>query len=1172
MEELNPIKTPQIDLQNSVEPASVFSNFKNEKQKEIYQALLGLSETAGLRLGGIYAGIVRTLSDKGHPDRLSQAAQSIRELANLIPRFKEGIILPEPTNKLESVLNKANWNALRLLIGVQVSKPIPQDIETVIESVASILNRSNNSDIIADQLVGSHPDRSELPAYLQKGFVKEWVRLQRWFTSLSHYPDVKNSTELVSDNEFEKNFLFFEDLLYRTICHIPFFQPLPEIDKLLKLERPTQEDVQSLARIISHPKQKEYFFNQCSNPEWISPLNKSGAFSRPQEPLRENGGVMFVPWPESKYLARMASQKPKEVFDIVQGLESDNQTVLYDFVDCALKSPLNIAIKYVDLVDRKKWLNSPYSLSLPNQVAELMEMLAEGGRVKEALRLARVLFNLQVDPPIKTSEDESDPLYRIQRDARPYYDEWNFSEIIKRKSSTLVKADPVGAFGLFSSILRQAIELEGKVNKEEDSFYEYSHIWRPNLEQSRNTSTDSKNCLLTRIIELIKEYKDEDDILQGFLGVIQKHNKYALFRRVEMYLYNLRLDLFQKEAEEILADKKVIVSYNLRREYLPLLASRFDSLSDEAKEKIMEAIKVGPNFTKSEHMSEEQFVAIQEDWYGLYVANIKDFLPSDMVKKYEDIVARRGEIKDHDGEIKTWEGGNESPITVEDFIVLNHADAIDFLNKYKSPDDFTSHHGVYGLGSVFAKAVNEQPEKYVDITKLFLKDSLRPVYVYHFISGIKDAMRNNKDFDWVPVIEFFYDLVVTHKEDDQLAEANPHEQDWKSVKMSTADLLGTVLGGGLKNEIPISLRPKVWDILKVLGNDPDPTKEYEEKQLATTFDPIGVAVNSIRGEAINAMVNYGLWVIRLNTSSEPHMTPELAEELNNHLDTHVDSSLAVRSVYGRRIPNLIFLSKEWVKNKKDEIFPDKSSPDQFKAAFVALISNQVYSDVFNLLKDKYSAAIALLDSEKDTKYRSVDINERLPHHLIIIYINYPEHDDLIDNFFLNAPVTARAQAIGFVGRNALSDIQAFEKDKYKLAKNRLITLWQRRIKAQKDALTTSEELKEFGWWFENSPFDKKVTISLMLETLDATKGEIDGAYQIVETLEGYVPDFPLESIKILKLLVNAEKDYEISYKMDSYKAIIRKAKESGDSIAADVADEVINDLGAKGFIDLRNLL
>jgi hypothetical protein len=251
-------------------------------------------------------------------------------------------------------------------------------------------------------------------------------------------------------------------------------------------------------------------------------------------------------------------------------------------------------------------------------------------------------------------------------------------------------------------------------------------------------------------------------------------------------------------------------------------------------------------------------------------------------------------------------------------------------------------------------------------------------------------------------VRLCHSILVNLNEENLPQPENKHEQDWESIRQSIADLLGNVLGGATKCDIPISLKKSVWEMLVVLCSDPDPTPEYEKEKIDEgSFNASAVAINTIRGEAINAVINYGLWVAKNEPSSasgDNRMPKELEDILDSHLDTSIDSSLAIRSVYGRRIPNLFYLNRAWIEKKKDNIFPNDTEPNYFVSSFESYLSNQIYDDVFAVLKNKYRDAIKFLGTTPKKGYHSIDLNERLPQHLMAVYVNDAKHDDLIEYF------------------------------------------------------------------------------------------------------------------------------------------------------------------------------
>jgi hypothetical protein len=1110
--------------------------FADPKQREIRDVLKKLDPSSpelSKGLSEIYEGLVITLNNKRHPDRIGQVGHSARELTSILPRYFQGIPLPE-------------------------NKKADKDLA----------NGENQRAILTD-LLNKHPDRSALPEYLKETFVRDWIDLHKFFNDCSKHGYLKGTKQSeIQEKEFEARVWKYEDLLYQILVEKTFFDGITEIDALLAVQNPSPDDLSNLTKYIAKPEHRRYFFQKCNNPNWLEHLKSINAFSTPQESLRENGYIRFIIWPESQYLARIANQKPQEVFDIIKNLNSTNQSVLHDFAISAIESSIEIATQYVDVICRDKWVENSYNLILPDKIADLMDILASAGNTKEALRLARALFDTKVDPPLQTSDESENPLSYIRYEARPHFDTWRFGEIMSKKLNGLKKNDPKGLFSVLSTKLRQAIELEKRINTD-DSFYELSHIWRPDLASARSMSNeDAKNILLDGIINLIKECKDDESVLKEFIKILKTH-PWALFRRLEVFTYLTNPSPFSVEIEAILSDPKIIVAYNLRREYLVLLEREYSTLSDIAKDGILKRIELGPDFKKPEDFTEDQFLRTKLDWKSLYLKAIQEHLPKKEKLEYSAIVEKYGERTDHDGQIVTWDG-NQSPISSIDLSEFTAEDTIQYLADYKIPEDPFARHSSGGLGSVFAGLVSENPNKYVSVGNLFFDKKIRPIFFYHLTNGLKEAIKNGKEINWLSVIDVYHKIIV---EVEYTSEAqNKDEQDWNSVQRAVSDFIGYVLGNN-SCLIPTSLKEKIWAIILTLTADPEPTPEYENKNDGVDKDPMTLAINTTRGEAMHAVINYGLWIARNleDKSVEVKMPIEITELLDKHLDISQDPSLAIRSVYGWRLPNIFYLNLPWLTKNKEKIFP-KDNTDYLLAAWQGYLANNVIKELFTILKQEYYDFISHLGTMKDNGYRRDEIEERFPQQVMVIYANEFEHDDFVDHFFSNAPVKSRAEAINFAGRVILRELNTFEnKDE---VKKRFADLWDKRISLPISQINP-EELQEFGWWFKVSPFDKKETLDRTIKTLELTEGKIDVAYEIAEELKSFAVEFPVETIKLLDLLIRPKREtWDYLYKKDEYKEVIKLVKSTGNDEAKKNADVLINYLMSEAGLtdDFRDLL
>jgi hypothetical protein len=1127
--------------------------FDTEKQRKIHEALIELDQKHGKKIVAIYEGILVTARNKNHPDRMAQASHSIRELANIIPIFKTG--LPEKSKSVENIIRDENgWNSLFAWID-SPNDPIPEKAKKVIDSIKLLFKQQNTSAKIVKGLIGIHPNRSNLPDYLQEGLVKEWLKLHKWFVKTAHYNDIKNKQdEKITEKIFESNLRLFEDLLYRVLCSIPFFESVEEIDEILKIEKPSRSDAITLFRLISHSNHQRYFYERCTNPEWLDLLNKEGAFNKPQEPLKRDDYVQFIPWPQSAYLAKMAPHKPSEVFNIIKELNTENQTILGNFMDAALSSPIDIAALYPKLIISKKWIQNPYSLILPEKIGKLIEYLSKENRTNEALMLVRAVFDTKVKEPTKTSDNPNDLFQYIHHDAKAYFDDWRLGEIARENLKELIIKNPIDLFDAITAKLHQAIRLEGRID-EKDPLIDYSYIWRPNLWNSRKNNEDAKNLMIDILMDIIKNNEKDEKNLKKIIEIINKH-RLAIFCRIKMALYALNPCSFQKEVENILIDQSIMTRSNMSKEYLPLLNKAYPLLSPESQKIIKDLIEQCPGIKKTKDMSESNFSSIQLRWKNLYKSYIKDYLLPEEIKDYDEYVSKHGKPLNDDGEIHEWEGGI-SPINREDLEVLGPDGVVKYLANYKETGDPFDRYSSGGLGSIFSGIVKNNPEEYTKQAMSLIENNVNPIYVYYFLNGFKGSNAQ--------ISESIIDMCLSVVD---RTEKEGEEDTWEVVRREISGFINDYLRK-TKHEMPIAFREKVWKILSSLAKDSDPSAEREEKD---NFDPLSLAINSIRGETIDAAISYGLWCARQESSKEKtnKMASELEFLLNKHLDISQDSSLAIRSVYGKRLPNIFYLNSDWIKNNKSKIF-SRESEKHLLAAWNGYLANGVIKEVFEILKEEYRYFIPFLDKLKNGKKWPLDISDRFSQHLMVVYCNDPNSDDIINDFFEQSKGEIRAQAINFCGRSILreiSDLPGQENIKIRLAQ-----LWDSRLSINLKE-TSIEELQEFGWWFKHSPFTKKETLERLTKTLNLTNGKIEVPYEIIEELIGYVDEFPLESIKILNLMARSEKEsHEISYKMSEYREIIKKIKDLGDQEAIKIANEMINYLGEQGFLDgFRDLL
>jgi hypothetical protein len=176
------------------------------------------------------------------------------------------------------------------------------------------------------------------------------------------------------------------------------------LNELLSKPEPTKDDLKNLRLNVPNSFVAiSYFFERLSFPGWIDKLRDKDFFKSPPEPEvdTDTGRILFRQWPQSRYLARMASQEPAKVLDIaLEILETGtkNAFVHEDLAEAALAMPPALAARWVE--QEIEWLKEQNYLyfRLPENLGKLIVYLGNNHQINAAVGLAQELLNVQQNP------------------------------------------------------------------------------------------------------------------------------------------------------------------------------------------------------------------------------------------------------------------------------------------------------------------------------------------------------------------------------------------------------------------------------------------------------------------------------------------------------------------------------------------------------------------------------------------------------------------------------------------------------------------------------------------------------------------------------------------------------------------------------------------------------
>ncbi len=969
------------------------------------------------------------------------------------------------------------------------------------------------------------------------------------------------------------------------------------LDALLTHAEPSSEDLKVLKEEIPQSfAARRYFFDRLNDPAWLAPLAKRGFFKNPPPPEwdPDDNSISYPRWPETGYLTRMAALVP----DIAQRIaleipDTENIRVHEDLADVACALPAKLAAVVAPRV--KTWLTAPHQLLLPDKLAVLTLHLTKGGQGEAALDLARSLLEVIPDPRAAREPVPSEG-YRQLPEPRGRFQSHEYAEILSQLVPPLAAVAGDAAVDLLSDLLENAILLSRR--PDERGPEDYSHIWRPAVEDHpQNLNLGLPRLLVSAVRDAAETVAKRDPARVPAMVERLEARPWTVFRRIALHLLRMFPDSAGDFIVTRLTDRAAFDHPGLWHEYSLLARAQFRQLPPAAQATILEWIERGPAVDEDAraHLRERTGKAPTDDdireyadhWRLRRLAALSDVLPPIWQKRYEALTARLGQ-PEHPDFVSYRSGvyiGPTSPTSTDSLRAMRLEELVRYLHEWQPTGEMFSP-SPEGLGRSLTEIVAANPERFASDAMRFA--GLDPTYVRAVIFGLAQAAGGgaNRVFPWPPVLDLCRWVLGQPREIPGRDRGNGMmDPGWVWTRKEIARLLERGFEEG-PAEIPPELRERAWEILKPLTDDPQPTLDDEAPRDGTTPDPPTMSVNTIRGQAMHAVVQYGLWIRRhIDRAADAKERaargfdemPEIRHVLESHLDPEKEPALAIRSVYGRWFPWFALLDFEWARRHVSAIFsPDGPRPALGSTAWDSYITFcPAYDAVLDLLREEYRRAVMRLDPGRSRRAQPHTPEAALVEHLMSLYeggrFDLDARDDPLALFYQRAGDDLRAYGCEFVGR----DLYNVEGPVRPAVLERLQALWARRLAAAQASASPAaygSEVAAFGWWFASGKFDDHWSIEQLATALRLT-GKVDPDHIVVQRLATLSPTMPREAIQCLDLIVGGDKEgWRVQGWTKEMRTILESALGSVDDQARRSATDLINRLGSWGNLEFRDLL
>ena len=632
---------------------------------------------------------------------------------------------------------------------------------------------------------------------------------------------------------------------------------------------PSDAELDQVATLATRLENRTYFFDRLENPEWVSALAKRRAFANPPDPVPtdEPGYVQFPPWPEGRYLARMAPVAPDAVAAVLEELPpSANPGVTRILLEAVTALPdeqfRQLAPKTVE------WITSTEAAVFVDRfagaAAAAIARLLRTGKVGKAIETAGAL--LGIERPSGSSDDFShDQILRLAPKPVGRLSAWAYQRAVEKILPDLVDSAGLEGLRLLTGRLSVAVELSRHKDEPPDSD-DYSYVWRPAIEDHPQNLEHGVRCMLVTATRdaAVRLARLSDENLRAVVQLLEGGT--LVHRRIALHVLAVVPGGAEMAAERI-ASRDFFDEPRLKHEYAELLRSRLGEAPPNVRRTFLDWVLAGPDVEKFRRRhtaaTPEDEIAYAERWKRNRLSIVADHLSGDEAEQYRELLTKHGEAEHPDflSWSESW-SGSKTPLTSEDMNSMPAGEVVEFLASWQPGDDTGQRFepSMEGLGRTFQAVVADRAVDFAAVASRM--QTLDPTYVRSFLSGLEAAVRAGASLQWDQPILLMASVLEHPFEHEEDAPGFERDPGWSWTRGQVASLLQEGVADR-NNRISFELRGEVWGVLEPLTRDPDPSPAYEATEAGyISMDPLTLSINTNRGKAMHAAIAYALWCRR----------------------------------------------------------------------------------------------------------------------------------------------------------------------------------------------------------------------------------------------------------------------------------------------------------------------
>ena len=663
---------------------------------------------------------------------------------------------------------------------------------------------------------------------------------------------------------------------------------------------------------------------------------------------------------------------------------------------------------------------------------------------------------------------------------------------------------------------------------DESNDEDYSETWCPRLGGESPDYSDCKAELVRALAFTCKEVFEKSPQSINNLEEKLSNKRWRVFKRLLEHLYALypskqNLPNIRKFILEHQNYNRWGYPYELQQ-MIRCACEHFGAelLSMEERKKIFDAVLSGPskdNFKDGmgDQFTEEMFQKRRRSFHRMQLNPFSSLLFDEYSTYFQELEAATDKtIGDEDyrpiSDAKVGFVSEVSPKSPAQLKILEDEELLLFINHWEGEEylnnDLLTVVNLPALAKAFQTVFKESIIPDTNRLQFWvehLEQVKKPIYAKAMMDAIQEYVKGGHvdNFNnWLTIAEW----VLSHPDESpepHLPHGNNSEYRprWHGARRAVGDFVETCVDKDVG--LPTYLKEPLLTLLETLCTQPDWHLDQNQQQVENRKDHVFEGINTARGRALEALIEFGFWVRRQDPQAD---ISAILKVLGDRLTSGAALPLTLpeHALLGRSYFQIYRLDENWLSQHKSAIFPQDTPPKWFAAFGAFLFFNRPSTPAFKTFLPDYEFALKHvndLNNQDQTGPESTDI---LGQHLFNYYLwdlySLTGANSFLEQYY-DATENQREKwgnLFDYIGRGLRN---TKEIDQTML--DRIINFFEWRFDVGNET-----ELQHFANWLEAECLEPEWRLQKYLEVLDSSKPKDVGVYRELKTLRNLVPSHP----------------------------------------------------------------